>query len=327
MTWAWTEATAGLAIGIIAATLPAQAQVSNPYPSRAIRLVVPFAPGGAVDATARIVGAKLQEVFGQPVIIENKPGVAGNLAADAVAKSAPDGYTILQNTIGQAMSPSLFKSLPYDTLKDLAPVTQLVETGLLLVAHPAVAANDLKELVALAKSKPGQLNYGNTGQGNPLHLAMEMLMKETGTRIQAVPFRGDAPLNTALISGDIDVAIVPIATALANVEAKMIKALAVSTAKRSIALPDLPTIAEQGVPGFAAESWQGLFVPAATPRAIVDRIYQATKQAMSDATVQARMKMFGSDIVASSPDVFTAKFRADVDKYAEIIRVAKIPQQ
>ncbi len=316
-----------LAIGLALTPQWATAQPTDPYPTKPVRLVVPFAPGGAVDATARIMGAKLQEVLGQPFIIENKPGVGGNLASDSVAKAAPDGYTILQNTIGQAMSPSLYKSLPYDTMKDLAPVTQLVETGLLLVANPKVPANNLQELVALAKSKPGELNYGNTGQGNPLHLAMEMLMRETGIRIQAVPFRGDAPLNTALISGDIQVAIVPVATALANIEAKMIKALAVSTAKRSIAVPDLPTIAEQGVPGFAAESWQGLFVPSATPRAIIERIQTAVKQAMADPTVQARMKMFGSDIVASTPDVFAAKFKADVAKYAAIIKEAKIPLQ
>jgi tripartite-type tricarboxylate transporter receptor subunit TctC len=319
--------TIGLWLAVSTAPAPLQAQATEPYPTRPVRLVVPFAPGGAVDATARIIGAKIQEAWGQPVIIENKPGVGGNLAADSVAKADPDGYTILQTTVGQSMSPSLYKSLPYDTLKDLSPVTQLVETGLLLVANPKVPANDLRELVALAKAKPGELNYGHTGQGNPLHLAMEMLMTATGIRIQGVPFRGDAPLNTALISGDIQVAIVPVATALANIEAKMIKALGVSTVKRTFAVPDLPTIAEQGVPGFAADSWQGLFVPSATPRGIIERIHFAVKQAMGDAQVQARMKMFGSDIVASSPDVFAAKFRSDVAKYAPIIKAANIPLQ
>ena len=207
---------------------------------------------------------------------------------------------------------------------------QLAKTlGKPVVIHVRDAHEQCAEILKSEGMSAGQIHCftGNTGQGNPLHLAMEMLMRETGFRIQAVPFRGDAPLNTALISGDIQVAIVPVATALANIEAKMIKALAVSTAKRSIAVPDLPTIAEQGLPGFAAESWQGLFVPSATPRAIIERIQTAVKQAMGDPTVQARMKMFGSDIVASTPDVFAAKFKADVAKYAAIIKEAKIPLQ
>lgn len=313
---------AALCLGLL--TTGAGAQT---YPNKPVRLVVPFAAGGAVDATARLLGSKLQEVLGQPVIIENKAGVAGNLAADFVAKSAPDGYTILQNTIGQTMGPSLYKSMSYDIEKDLIPVTQLVQTGLLLVASPSLAATNVKELVALAKAKPGDLNFGNTGVGNPLHLAMEMLKRDTGIDIRAVPFRGDAPLNTALISGDIQVAMVPVATALGLIEGKQIRALGVASGARLKALPGLPTIAEQGVPGFEADSWQGLFVAAGTPRAIVERIADATRQALSTPEVSKRLEAFGSDIVASTPDVFAVKYKADIAKYAKIIAEAGIAKQ
>lgn len=312
------------ALIVLALAPPATAQG---WPVKPLKVVIPFAPGGAVDSTGRIIGAKLQEILGQPVIIENKPGVGGNLAADAVAKSEPDGYTILQTTIGQAMSPSLYKQLAYDPDKDLIPVTQLVETGLLLVATPKFEAEDLKGLVALARARPGALNYGNTGVGNPLHLAMEMLKRDTGMDIQAVPFRGDAPLNTALIAGDVQVAVVPVATALALIDARQIKALAVTTSKRIARLPDLPTVAEQGVKDFAADSWQGFFLPAGTPPAIVTRLYETTKQALSASEVAARMKSFASEVVASTPAEFAAKYKADSAKYAAIIRQANIPQQ
>lgn len=308
----------------VALATPSMAQS---WPTKPLKVVIPFAPGGAVDSTGRVIGAKLQEILGQPVIIENKPGVGGNLAADSVAKSDPDGHTILQTTIGQAMSPSLYKQLAYNPEKDLIPVTQLVETGLLLVATPKLEANDLKGFVALAKAKPGVLNYGNTGVGNPLHLAMEMLKRDTGIDVQAVPFRGDAPLNTALIAGDVQVAVVPVATALALIEAKQIKALAVTTAKRIPRLPDLPTVAEQGVKDFAADSWQGFFLPAGTPPAIVTRLYETTKQALSAPEVVARMKAFASEVIASTPAEFAAKYKADSAKYAAIIKQANIPQQ
>ena len=184
--------------------------LAQPYPSKPVRIVVPFAAGGAVDQLARILGAKLQESFGQPVIVENRAGAGGTTGANDVAKAPPDGYTILQNTNGQAISPAIYKSLPFDTLRDFIPVTQLVATSTVLVANPKLPARSLKELIALAKAKPGGLNYGMTGVGNSLHLTMEMFKRAAGIDIQAIPYRGDAPLNTALIAGEIDVAIVPL---------------------------------------------------------------------------------------------------------------------
>lgn len=311
-------------IGSLAGTGHAFAQG---YPSQPVRIVVPFAPGGAVDSVARIIGAKLAQSWGQPVVVENKPGAGGNIAADTVAKATPDGHTIFLTTNGHAISPSLYRSLPFDAVKDFTPVTQLIESPLLLVAANNLQVSSLKELLALAKAKPGTLNYGSTGVGNPLHLSMEMLKRDTGVDAQAVPYRGDAPLNTALIAGEVQLAIVPIATGRANVENKLVRGLAVTTSQRSKMMPDLPTIAEQGVSGFDTSSWQGLFVPAKTPSEVVTKIYQDVKKALSAPDVQERLKNFAAEPVGSSPDVFAAKFKADLEKYARIVKEAKIPMQ
>lgn len=297
------------------------------YPNQPIRIVVPFAAGGAVDTVARVVGQKMSESLGQPVVIENKPGAGGNLAADTVARSAPDGYTVLLTTNGHAISPALYRTLPFDAVKDFIPVTQLIESPLLLVASNKLPANSVQELVALSKQKPGTLNYGSTGIGNPLHLSMELLKKETGADITNVPYKGDAPLNTALIAGEVDLAIVPVATGRVNVDNKLVKGIAVTSASRSKALPDLPTVAEQGVKGFDMGSWQGFFVPAKTPDAIVQRLYQEAKKALAAPDVRERLAKFVAEPVGSSPEEFAKKFNEDVAKYAKIVKDANIPMQ
>ncbi len=318
-----------LAVAIALATLAlhGNAAFAQTYPSKPIRIVVPFAAGGAVDTLARLIGGKLSESLGQPVIVENHPGAGGNLGADAVAKAAPDGYTILQNTNGQAISPALYRSLPFDPVKDFIPVTQLVATSTVVVANPKLPATSLNELVALAKSKPGRLNYGMTGVGNQLHLTMEMLKRAAGIDLQAIPYRGDAPLNAALIAGDIDVAIVPIATARPLIESNRLRALAVTGAARSPALPKVPTIGEDTLPGFESSGWQGYFVPANTPRDVVTIIQRAAVKALSAPDVLERLKAFGNEPVGSTPAEFDAKFRADLALFAKIIREAHIPVQ
>ena len=303
---------------------PASAQS---YPTRPIRLFVPFVAGGAVDLLARIMGQKLSESLGQPVIIENRPGQAGNTAADAVARSAPDGYAILQTTNGIAISPALYRKLPFDPVKDLIPVTQLVASQLLLVATPALPAKTTRELIEVAKANPRLLNYGFTGVGNPLHLTMEMFMHAAGVKFQPIPYRGDAPLNTALIAGEVHLAIVPFATARPNIEAGKLRALGIAGAKRSPALPDVPTIAEGGVPGFESGSWQGWFVPAGTPREIVVLIQREVAKAMAAPDVRARMAATANEVVASTPEEFSARFRSDLEKFAKVVRDAGIPQQ
>ncbi len=309
---------------VLAALGPASAQS---YPTKPIRVIVPFAAGGAVDVLARLVSAKMSESVGQPVIIENRAGAAGNVAADAVAKSPPDGYTILQNTNGQAISPSLYKSLPFDAVKDFTPVTQLVASQLLLVATPSLPAKSVQELIALAKAKPGSLNYGMTGIGNPLHLTVEMFKHAAGIELQAVPYRGDAPLNTALIAGEVHLAVVPFATAKPHVEAGRLRALAIPGAKRSPALPQIPTIAESGLPGFESSSWQGWFVPANTPGEIVALIQREAAKALNAPDVRERLEATANEVVASTPEAFAAVFKNDLVKFAKVVKDAKIPLQ
>src|SRR6476620_4533128 len=265
---------AAIAAALIAFNVPS-AHAQN-YPNRPIRLIVPFAAGGAVDVLARLLGGKLSDQLNQPVIVENRPGAGGTLAADAVAKSPPDGYTILQNTNGAAIAPALYNSLPFDAVHDFAPVTQLVASNLILVASPRSGITSMQQLITEAKANPGKLNYGSSGVGNPLHLTMEMIKHATGMDILAVPFRGDAQINAALIAGDVEIAVVPLATAVPLIQDGRIRGLAITGARRSPTVPDIPTVAESGVPGFASTSWQGWFMAAKTPVPVVERIQQET---------------------------------------------------
>jgi tripartite-type tricarboxylate transporter receptor subunit TctC len=312
------------AVLMVVLALEASAQA---YPSKPVRIVVPFAAGGAVDLLARLTAAKMAEGFGQPVVVENRVGAGGNLGTDVVAKAAADGHTILLTTNGLAISPALYKKLPFDAARDFVPVTQLVASHLLLVASPKFPVASAAELISAAKAKPGQLNYGSTGVGNPLHLTMELLKLSAGIDLVAVPYQGDAPLNTALMSGQVEVAIVPFSTALPLIKAGRIRALAVASARRVPALPDVPTIAEGPLPGFESSSWQGFFVPAKTPRDAVDAIHRETVKALNAADVRERLAAIGVDIVGSTPAEFEARFKDDLARFAKIVREAHIPQQ
>ena len=314
-------------IALILFTLYAGNAVAQDYPSKPIRLVVPFAPGGGVDVLARLLAAKLPEFLGQPVVVEHRPGAGGNVGADTVAKSAPDGYTILLTTSGHAASPALYRSLPFDAAKDFAPVTQVVASTLVLVANPGLPATSTKELIALAKAKPGGLNYGSSGPGAPLHLAMEMLKSAAGIDIVHIPYRGDAPLTTAVIAGDVQVGIVPQATGLQHIKAGAVRALGVVTVKRSPALPDVPTIAENAVPGYDAGVWNGIFAPAGTPRDIVARLQRDVAKALATPEVGDRIRAVGNEPVGSTPEEFEARFKADLAKFAKVVKEANIPVQ
>lgn len=311
-------------LGVLGLFGPAAAQ---DYPNRPVRIVVPYPAGGTIDAVARLVGQKLQESFKQPVIVENRAGASGNIGADVVAKSAPDGYTILLATNGQASTPAVFRKLPYDAEKDLIPVTQLNSSTLVLVAHPNLPARTVPELVTLAKSKPGSLNYGSTGVGNPLHLTMEMLKRKAGMDIMMVPFRGDAPLMTALIANEVQLAVSPVPAAQPHIQAGALRALGLTRARRTPALPDVPTIAEQGFSDFDTASWHGFFVPAGTPHEVVMRIYQETKRALETPDLRERLLSLGAEPVATSPTEFTALFRADMEKFGQVVKEAGIPLQ
>jgi tripartite-type tricarboxylate transporter receptor subunit TctC len=315
------------AVIAVAASLVAGGVCAQGYPGRPVRIVVPFAAGGAVDELARILGMRLAASFHQPVIIENHAGVGGNLGAEIVAKAPPDGSAILQTTNGQAISPALYRKLAFDAEKDFVPVTQLVASTLVLVTGPSVPAASMRELIALAKSEPGKLNYGSSGVGNPLHLTMEMIKLAAGIAIEPIPYRGDAQINSALLAGQVQVAVVPLATSLPLIAAGQLRALAVTGAARSAALPQVPTIAEAGLAGFASSSWQGFFVPARTPRAVVELIQRETANALQAPEVRDRLKALSYEPVGSTPAEFAAFFKSELQKFAAVVKDAHIPQQ
>ena len=312
-----------LSAAIIAAPAFAQAQ----WPSKPITMVVPYLAGGATDALARIVAAKLQDQLKVSVLVENKGGAGGNLGTGIVAKSPPDGYTILFNINGHAIAPAIYKQLNYDADKDFLRITQLVRTASVFVIDPKLPAKSFQEFVALAKANPGKFNYGSTGVGNSLHLTMELLKKETGMAIEMVPFRGDAPLFTSMFSSELQCAVVPMISGKPHIDSGAVRALGVTTINRVASLPDVPTIAEQGLPGFELGGWMGLFAPAGTPRPIVDRLYRESKAAIEAADLKPRLANLALEPVGSSPEEFDKIYFADREKFVRVVRDAKVPLQ
>lgn len=307
--------------------LAGQLAWAQPYPAKPARMVVPFVAGGVVDTTARLLQPKFSEGLGQPVIVENRGGAGGNIAADVVAKAPADGYTILITTHGQAISPSLYKKLPYDAAKDFLPITQITSSFLVLVARPTLAAKSVAELVALAKAQPGKLNYGSTGLGAPPHLVGELFKMTTGIDVLHVPYKGDAPMYAALVAGEIDFAFGPLGNALPQMRSGKLRAFGMTNPRRSPAIPDVPTMVEAGVPNFELTGWLGLFAPAGTPRPIVERLYAEMAKVIAVPEVRERLPGLGYEPVGSTPDEFAARFKADLALYARVIRDAKIPLQ
>jgi tripartite-type tricarboxylate transporter receptor subunit TctC len=300
---------------------------AQPFPAKPIHIVVPFVPGGGVDAFGRLLAGKLQERFKQSVIIDNRGGAGGNVGANFVAKAPADGYTILLHTNGQAISPATYKSLPYDPVSDFVRIGQLTSTSTALVANNDVPIKNFQEFVAYAKARPGKLNYGSSGVGNNLHLTMEMIKRAAGIDLQMVPFNGDAPLYTAVMAGEVPFALGPTTFGRAHIESGAIRALGVTTAKRVSTLPNTPTIAEQGLPGFSANGWLALFAPAATPRDIVDRIYREAAAIVSDPEMQTALANLTLDAALAGPDEFDKIYRDDVARYKQVVKDANIPMQ
>jgi tripartite-type tricarboxylate transporter receptor subunit TctC len=314
---AW-PALLGGALLLNASVTPA---VAADYPTKPIRLVIGFAPGGGTDTTARALSHKLTAAFGQQVIVDNRPGHSGTIAAEIVTKSSPDGYTVLLGTIALAINPSLDK-MPFDTLKDLAPVTRAADSTNILVVHPSVAAKSVKELIALAKAKP--LNGGSSGVGGTGHLAIELFNLQAGTKITHVAYKGGGPAMVDLLGGNIHLIFATAASSIGHIKAGKIRALAVTTAKRSALVPDLPTIAEAGLPGFEANNWNGFLVPAKTPRPIIDRLNKEIAGALSQPDIKEFLFKQGLDAAPGTPEAFGAYMKSEMTKWAKVIKEAGV---
>ena len=308
------------------AALSSATALAQGYPGKPVHLVVPFAAGGAVDTVARALGQKLGESWRQPVLVDNRPGAGGNIAADAVAKAAADGYTLLITTQGFAISPGLYKKLPFDAARDFAPVTQLTSSFLVLVCSPQLQAQSIRELIALAKSRPGAVNYGSTGVGAPPHLQGELLKSTSGVDMLHVPYKGDAPLTQALLAGEVQVAFMPLAGVLPHIKSGRLRALGVSGKARSATMPDVPTFTEAGLP-FEFTGWLGIFAPAGVPRELAAQIQRDVAKAIVAPDLLERWPAWGYEPVGNPPGEFAAKVASDTAMYARVIRDAGIPLQ
>jgi tripartite-type tricarboxylate transporter receptor subunit TctC len=290
------------------------------YPARTVRLIVPFPPGGGNDIVGRIVAHRLGESFGQQVIVDNRGGAGGTIGTDLAAKAPPDGYTLLINNISIAVNATLYPQLPYDTVKDLAPVSLLGRQPNLLVVHPSVPARSVRDFLALARAKPGQINYASGGVGTAGHLATELLMIMTKVKLTHVPYKGLGPALTDLVGGHVQCAVSTLASALPQVKAGKLRALGATTAKRSSFFPEVPTMDEAGVSGYEFSTWYGLLVPAATPRTIIDRLNQETAKVLGSAPLKEQFAAQGLEPSSSSPDQFGAYLKTEVGKWGKVVK-------
>lgn len=305
-------------------TQPASAQ-SGSFPERPIRFIAANAPGGGLDITARAIAPKLSAAFGQQVIVDNRAGAAGSIASDIVAKSTPDGYTLLVSALGGlAVNTHLYKGLSYHPLRDLAPITWATSGSNVLVVHPSVPARSVQELIALAKAQPGKLSYGSSGAGNAGHLAGELFNSMAGIKMVHIPYKGGAPAMVDLLAGQIQLIFSSAPTAVPQVKAGRIRGLAVTTAGRSVILPELPTIAEAGLPGFEADNWYGVVTTMKTPRAVIDRLNTEIARALHATDVTQLLLAQGLEVRTSTPQEFGAYMKSEFDKWARVIRDAGI---
>jgi len=295
--------------------------VAQPYPSKPIKLVVPFPPGGPLDLAGRAIADHLAKAWGQPVVVDNKPGAGGNIGADLVAKSPPDGYTIVMGALStHAVNPHLFAKMPYDALKDFAPVTLVATTPNVLVLNPTVKANDVRELIALAKASPGKLSFASGSNGSAGHLAGELFKTLAGIDIVHVPYKGGAPAMQDLLGGQVQFMFDNLANSTAQLKAGKLKAFAVTTAKRSALAPELPTMAEAGVPGFDISTWYGIMAPAGTPPDVVKKLNAEIVRFLGSDEAKEKLKAQGAEPAPMSPEQFDQFVRAEWTKYAKIVK-------
>jgi tripartite-type tricarboxylate transporter receptor subunit TctC len=324
MTFLETCARRAALFGAIAALLALAAPVrAADYPSRPVTLVVAFTPGGPSDVLARIVGKQMEQLLGQPFVIENRPGAGGNIAAETVARASPDGYTLLMgNNSILATNESLYKHLNYSPEKDFMPIMLIGTQANILVVNPNVPAHSLKELIALAKAQPGKINFASSGYGAAAHLAGELFKTEANLNIVHVPYKGAAPALQDVIAGHVQIMFATAASVLGHIHGGKVRAIAVTALKRTQVLPDLPTMDEAGLKGFDASTWHGLVAPAGTPLRVIATLHDAAIKALHDPGVQASLGRLGVDIVGDTPDEFNAYIKAEIPKWAAIVKAS-----
>ena len=291
---------------------------AQPYPSKPIHIVVAFAPGGIADFAARSVSPRLAEALGVPVVVENKAGAGGIIGAELVAKSAPDGYTLLVTSISHTINPAVVKSLPFDTQRDFAPVMLIADAPNILVLHPSVPATTVAELVELAKKRPGELNYASSGIGTSTHLCGELFKSMTGVELQHVPYKGGGPAVADLLGGQVQLMFATLPTVLEHVRAGKLRALGVTGAQRFAGAADIPTLAEAGLPGYAVSGWSGMFAPARTPRAAIERVAMETARILSDPALKERFVAQGAEPAVKMPDEFAGFVEAEMRKWRQV---------
>jgi tripartite-type tricarboxylate transporter receptor subunit TctC len=316
-------ASASLFVALIGWCAP-PAAAAEPYPQKPIRLVLPFAPGGGTDFLARTLSERLAEALGVSIIVDNRPGAGGTIGTTLVAKSPPDGYTLLFTSASYTFNPGLYKDLPFDPVRDFKPVTMFAKEANLLAVHPSLPVSTVKDFVALARKRPGEITYGSGGVGSNIHLSTELLLHMAGIRLTHVPYKGGGPATTALMTGEVQVMLPGIQPALPFVKAGRIRVLAVTTKQRSPALPDVPSIDEAGVRGYDKAAWYGLFTPAAVPEAIVARLHQAAVKVLKSPDVEKRLTAQGAIVVGNSPVEFDAFVRAEIAAWAKLIGRMKL---
>ena len=312
-------------LALVVAALPYTSSAADAYPTKPVRFVVTFPPGGPTDTIVRLIGQRLTDLWGHPMILDNRGGAGGIVGTEIVARAAPDGYSFLVGTAGgMTINPALQPKLSYDPFRDFAPVGMLVNNPQILVAHPSIAAKNVKELVALAKSKPGQLNFASAGTGTATHLGLELLKLTTGMDAVHVPYKGGAPAVTDLIAGQVQLLWVSIPSVLPHVKAGRLRAVAVSTSKRSASAPDIPTVAESGYPGFEYSNWNALFAPAKTSPTVVKQVNAAIVKILSETDVAQKLVAIGADPAPGTPEDLARYMRADSERWKKVIRTAGI---
>ena len=307
----------------VLATLAAPVS-AQPYPTRPVRMIAPFAPGGGTDISARILAEGLTKLLGQTVVVDNRPGAGSTLGTDLAAKANPDGYTLLLGNISMAFNAALYRKLPYNTIRDFAPISLVTDQPNILIAHPSLPAKTLGEFVKLARSQPGKLTYGSAGNGSGTHLAMELLLMSQSMDLVHVPFKGTGPALTALLGNQISVFFSTYASALPHVKADRLRAYAVTSAKRTSTLPDVGTVAEQGVRGYEYSTWYGLLAPAGVPRPIIDKLSKSTLAVLGTPEVKERYNAQGMDVVPNSPAEFSSLIKSEMTKWGKVVRAAKL---